>query len=92
MGASIRPTLGRRRALDQRQVRLLDAPLLELAPSTPLGAVVARNHDQAAGVAIEPMDDARPVVPGDVAVRLRSAAREQRVDERAASVARRRDA
>ena len=40
-----------------------------------LGVVVAGDDDQAAGVAIEAVDDARPLVAGDGAVRLGPAAR-----------------
>ena len=84
------PDLGRRQAVDEREVRLLDATILELAHQRLLRPVVARDQDQAAGVAVEAVDDARPVDAADGAVRLGPAPGQQRVDERAAGVAGRR--
>src|SRR5688572_21574069 len=43
------PDLCRNRAVDERQVRLLDAARLELGHQRRLGAVVPRNEDEAAG-------------------------------------------
>ena len=68
IGASIAP--GRRRdgALDQAEVGLLDAASLELGHQAGLGPIVLGDHQQAARVAVEAMDDARPLDAGDAAV------------------------
>jgi hypothetical protein len=84
--------LGGWRAGDQGEIGLLDAPLLELAHQRLLGTVVARHHDQAARVAVQPVDDARPVDAADRAVCLCPASSQQRVDQRAAGVDRAPDA
>jgi hypothetical protein len=56
---------GADRAGYQRQVRLLDAASLELRHQVGLGRIVAGDHDQAARVPVEAMDDAWPRHAGD---------------------------
>ena len=72
---------------DERLVRLLHAPRLQLRLERDLGGVVARDDEQAARVAVEPMDDPGPP---DTAERRELAPprvhREQRVDDRAVLV------
>ena len=71
-------------ALHQRQVGLADAARLELGHQRRLGGVVAGDDQQARGVAVEAVDDARPRDARDAAVVV--AARQQGVDERAPPV------
>jgi hypothetical protein len=51
-------------AFDEREVRLLDAPLLELTRERNVGRVVLRDDDQAGRVLVEPVDDAGPLAVG----------------------------
>ena len=53
------PDLGGHRAADQRQVALVDAARLELRLERDLGGIGAGDHEQAAGVPVETVDDAR---------------------------------
>ena len=86
------PDRRRHAALDERQVRLLDPARLELRHERGLRRVVPGDHQQPARVAVEAMDDARaaatPAIPPQVDA---VAAGEERVDERVARVAGRRD-
>ena len=59
---------------------------LSWAISDRLGGVVLGDHQQAARVAVEAMDDPRPRDAGDAAVLAAAGAGEQRVDERVAVV------
>ena len=59
MGFSMRPTCAATGPADERLVRLLHAARLQLRLQRDLGRVVARDDEQAARVAVEPMDDAR---------------------------------
>jgi hypothetical protein len=74
----------------QREVRLLDAPRLELRHQVRLRRIVLRDHDEAARVAVEPVHDARPGHAADATQLVLAEVSEERVDERAAVVARRR--
>ena len=58
---------GSHAALDQRLVGLLDPPRLELGHQGRLGGVAPGDHQQAARVAIEPVDDPRTLDAGDAA-------------------------
>ena len=51
-------------ARHQRQVFLVDRPLLELGGELAVGQVVLGDEQQARGVAVEPVDDPRPVLAG----------------------------
>ena len=75
-----------RAAADERQVLALQLVLADelLEPAMRLGR--ARDHEQARGVAVEPVDDPRPV---DL-VPARRVVGEQAVDERAGRMAGRR--
>jgi hypothetical protein len=57
----------RHAALDERLVCLLDAARLELAHDRGLRHVVAGDHEQAARVPVEAVDDARSLDAGDPA-------------------------
>ena len=56
-----RPRARRRAALDERQVLAFDQPLGERRLQQPWASSRARHHEQARGVAIQPMDDSRPL-------------------------------
>ena len=81
---------GRHAALDERQVRLLDPSGLELGHDRGLRGVGPGDHQQPARIAVEAMDDARPLDAGDAAPGLAVAVRQERVDERAARMTGRR--
>ena len=87
IGASMRPTAAATVPGDEREVGLLDPARLELRHEGRLGRVVAGDHQQAARVPVEAMDDARPLHPGDPAGASPPSPSEQRVDERAGGVA-----
>ena len=72
----------------QAQVRLLDLPGFELRHQARLGQIVLGNHQQAARVAVQSVDDPGAHHPGDAAVRR--VAGQQGVHQSAARVARRR--
>ena len=77
-------------ALDERQVRLLDPAGLELGHDRGLRRVGPGDHQQPARIAVEAMDDARPLDAGDAAPGLAVAVRQERVDQRAARMTGRR--
>ena len=81
------PTDGRRDAPgDEGLVRLADSARLELGHERLLRRVVLGDHQQAARVAVEPVDDAGPRDPGDAAVLRSTRPGQQRVHERVAVV------
>ena len=69
IGASIRPTAAATSPSDEREVRLLDPARLELGHQRVLRGVGPGDHQQAARVAVEAVDDARPLDAGDPAER-----------------------
>jgi len=75
------PGRRRDRALHECLVGLLDAARLELGHDRRLGGVIPGDHEQAARVAVEAVDDARPLDAGDAAPRIARAVRQQRVHE-----------
>ena len=77
-------------APDQRDVFLLDLAIVKLPRQLLVRGVVLGDHHQARRAAIEPVHDARPLLAADAAQIVDVV--EQRVDERAARVAGRRDA
>ncbi len=83
-------TLGR--TPDQRQIVALDRALAlvgELIAEPAMGAVVLGHHHQAGGVLVEPMNDAGPLDAADPGQAV-AAMGDQRVDQRAAGMPRRR--
>ena len=80
---------GRRPAPDDRRVAALDPMDAELGREPHVGAVVLGDHHEPARVLVEAMDDARPQHPAD-ARQAAGAMRQERVDQRAAGMARRR--
>ena len=73
-------------AVNQRQVDLLDLALGELLGQVAVRGVVARHQDHAAGVAVQPVHDARPQLAAHPGKQRETA--EQRVDQRARLAAR----
>ncbi len=73
----------------QGQVLLLDAALAELAHEAGLGSIGLGDHDQAAGLLVQPMHDARAADTRDRSERLPAiaGAAEQGVHQRAGPVA-----
>src|SRR5450759_4677053 len=65
---SVAANVGRNRSQGQGQVRLLHGPSLELGHQTGLGNVVLGDHQKAAGVAVQSMNDAGAHDAGDAAV------------------------
>ena len=82
------PSARLRRALDERDVGLLDGAVLELLREGVVRGVVLRDEDDARRVAVEPVDDAGAQHAADAGEI--GAVREDRVDERAGRVAGRR--
>ena len=68
-----------------RPVATAHHPLLQLAGERAMRLVIARDNDQAGGVAVEPVDDTRPLRPADR--RPSRTAGEQSVNQRAGGMA-----
>ncbi len=75
-------------AVDQGQIDLGHGAVLELVLQIPKGVIVLGGDDEAAGVLVQPVDDARPPLAAD-ALQV-GAVGQQGVDQRAAFVAQRR--
>src|SRR5205823_13192653 len=70
---------------DDRPVATAHHPLLQLAGERAMRLVIARDNDQAGGVAVEPVDDTRPLRPADR--RPSRTTGEQSVNQRAGGMA-----